>query len=89
MKFFNEKMVRFFSKFVNLERAEIVTWCNPTNFEKKIDNLCYIPDSSVVNSTEIVVNNNFEICCNKNMRENETIKALRCACGFFRMCCTT
>ncbi len=81
MKLLNDKVIRFFSKLVNLQRFEILAWCEPVKFEMNINNLC-APlgiENSNKNGCEVV---DFKDCCNKkelkNGGENKADDVLKC-----------
>ena len=79
MKIFNEKVIKFFSKFVNLQRVEIFTWCDPAEFEKNINNSCGLSESKVLNykNGDGVVK--FKNCCRNRKNFNiDGMEVLRC-----------
>ena len=81
MKLFNEKFIMFMSKFVNLQRMEIVTWCDPDKFENNINNMCKLSIvEAPINDEGISI---FKDCCDKKGFNRNITKNSRCACDLY------
>ncbi len=79
MKIYKKKFVKLFSKLVNLQRPEILIWCDPANFEKNMDSMCAMPDFNEERTYD--TNAEQTDCCSRQSVKRKKICAIQCACG--------
>ena len=83
MKLLNRGIIKFFSKLVNLERSEILTWSDPKKLERKINNLCEIPKTDI-KSMETNNKQQYKNCCKTKISSNGLPELMYCDCGTFK-----
>ncbi len=81
MKVFTEKFLRFFSKFVNIQRVEVFTWLDPVKLEEEFEVMWRLSEPGISVKKNNKKSRDGKNCCKNRNNESSVENTLPCDCN--------